>query len=421
MHHCLRNSTLHWRTALDVMNHCSFRGLQALRTALSPAPPRAVVPCHDAPRTCSKWSCNAELSANHRPTPASSGSPSSSTTREPLITAAERAAVLDKRRAAAERRRQQLGQHAAASDGLVPASAAKVVAREPQPGHAAQPSKSQGTAAARQAGAKHMHAQGPESAAQHGGFAAALQGSALAAALPHKRQRTAHPAGKLHGTSLPAGKFPKQSKRGATEPYRPEQLAYEAASQQNTSQTAPAAVPGESKQCRRCSEVHQLGRFFVDKRTEDGFMHYCAHCAHKKGLSGRPPTAAELAAARAHAAKLAAREKQAANPSRAGQAATSPHKAALAERAAHVQGSPRRQVQRQAFYQQRSRAEAAHSPGQHAHGSVAPAVAAVRAGVPAKRKQEAQRDLEDDYDADFIDDGDDDEDWRQELASVRTS
>ena len=138
-----------------------------------------------------------------------------------------------------------------------------------------------------------------------------------------------------------------------------------------------AAVPGVSQTCRRCGTTQPLSNFFVDRRLETGVTHLCATCAKHNGLSGRPPTAAELQAIRAAAAARGA-----------GPAARAP--------------------QRGSFF-----------GGAAAPPAVAPAVAAVRSGAAGKRTRAAA--ALDRYEADFVDSEDEGgDDWRAALHDVRS-
>jgi hypothetical protein len=170
------------------------------------------------------------------------------------------------------------------------------------------------------------------------------------------------------GRGLPAGRFPKHATLAASS-----QCAEPASS------TGSRHQPG-TKVCRKCAQALPLTDFFVDKRIEEGFMHYCAPCAHKNGLSGRLATAAELVAAQ----KAPALSKT-----------TSAQPKGTLKTAAD-------------FYSQGS------SPRSRPAGLLA-----MKAGGRHAKRGRAQTDL-DVYENDFVDDDTQEEleDWRKELQSV---
>jgi hypothetical protein len=194
---------------------------------------------------------------------------------------------------------------------------------------------------------------------------------------------------KQRAAAAPAGRFPKHATTfpGAKRP--PEPVLSPKSKQ----------LPG-TRLCRKCAQVHPLTDFFVDKRIEDGFMHYCAPCARKNGLSGRFATPAELAAGQ-------------------------PNTASVSTRTATVQCHPNIANERGVTRPTQPNGPSKAAAGFYAQG-LSPyrppwALPAMKAGERIPKRSRAP-DL-DWYEDDFVDNAlqDQEEDWRKELKSVRFS
>jgi hypothetical protein len=149
-----------------------------------------------------------------------------------------------------------------------------------------------------------------------------------------------------------------------------------------------------SKQCRRCLATMPLTQFYVDRRIDGGFMHYCAACARHNGLSGVYATPEEVASLTGAACA-------------SGDSSKRPTHASLIQRKQLTGTQPAGNSS--GFYSNRA------GPARH---GLASAVIAVRAGAPAKRSRD-RLDL-DRYEDDFVDEEEEEEpNWRQELAAVR--
>jgi hypothetical protein len=349
---------------------------------------------------------------------------SAAASKVPALSAEERAAVAAKRKAAAERRRAQLtAQELQASAALQNGSydpkaqlpAALIQRRASSPAAKAAPQAA--SASPRPPAAKPVvsytatgqrvvtHAAPQGRPVEHSARSSpSSRGTSPAIS---QQQRHQSPGAAALRTDSPAGKFPKQRRERTSglarpasgKPHAPVSVAapvsleYHAAPK--AAQRSATCVGAGGKQCRRCGHARKLTEFFVDKRTEDGFMHYCVPCARHNGLSGRLATPDELAARRTGAAAAVR----------------------------HVPPAGGAAAPRAAFYAA-SNGGAGGRPGAARSGdrAVAPAVASVRAGAPQKRRRE-HVDL-DRYDDDFVEDdvgGGSEDDWRKELAEVRAS
>jgi hypothetical protein len=165
-----------------------------------------------------------------------------------------------------------------------------------------------------------------------------------------------------------------------------------------------------TKVCRNCKEDTPLKDYFLEKRLPDGLMHMCAKCAQKKGLSGKPATPdviASIMRSRGVATGMLPPPRadrpaaqHLAGPSAGGAAAAPGRANGAAAPLAVGRAVPSGQRGLPGFY--------------GVTRAVAPAARTVLTGGHRRVREDL-----DAYEADFVADDDDEDDWRQELMQVR--
>lgn len=183
--------------------------------------------------------------------------------------------------------------------------------------------------------------------------------------------------------------------------------------------------PKATKQCRNCKGDIPLKDFFCEKRLPDGLMHMCMKCASKKGLSGKPATPEVIAAImkERHAAFSAAvaatpsggnsRSPGAVHaPSRANGAGPGPSSMASQARGGQGQRRPDPGAQQR-------RGGPPMQAARSLKGFYGSQEAGPWARMAAAGGRRHREDL-DQYEDDFVEQDEEEEDWRAQLREVCT-
>lgn len=173
-----------------------------------------------------------------------------------------------------------------------------------------------------------------------------------------------------------------------------------------------------TKVCRNCQEDVPLKDYFCEKRLPDGLMHMCMKCASKKGLSGKPATP-EIIAAIMHSRSAAAAIQGGDRPSGGHGSAPSRGNGVPGGRstASHARGGASNS-RGAPVGQQRRAAPSVHGAGTlkgFYGGASGDGGSGARMAALGGRRQREDLDR---YEDDFVEDDEEEEDWRAQLREV---
>lgn len=197
--------------------------------------------------------------------------------------------------------------------------------------------------------------------------------------------------------------------------------------QQEIDKSLPPPKPKATKVCRNCQTDTPLKDYFCEKRLPDGLMHMCMKCASKKGLSGKPATPEVIAAImreRNTSASMPGGAQPSGGRSSLPAASHAPSRANGAgpgpsSTASQARGGPSHSSRGGPGAQQRRAAPTMQAAGtlKGFYGS-APRDAGPVARMVASGGHRRQREDLDRYEDDFVDEDEEEEDWRAQLRQV---